>query len=498
MTAIGLGPADPSLVTQAALDALAAHPVRFVRTRRHPAVTVVGEATSFDDVYDRAQRFEDVYPTIVERLVDAAREHGEVLYALPGSPLVAEQTVELLRLDERVELVVIPGLSFLDLAWDRLGVDPLAAGVRVIDGHRFTTEAAGATGPLLVGQCDSTPVLSAIKLALPDEAQPGPAVTVLARLGLPDESVTTLAWEDLDRQVQPDHLTSVWIPALSAPVGAELIGVDELVRTLRERCPWDREQTHASLSRHLIEEAYEVVEAIDEVTAAGAPATSPATASASPAAAASGVSAAGPAFEHLEEELGDLLLQVVFHARLAAEEGQFGLADVARTLHDKLVRRHPHVFGTVDAADAGAVRANWEQLKAEEKGRDRTMEGVPAILPALAYAQKVGERAASVGFDWPDVTGARAKVDEELVELDEAANPAEQLEELGDLLYATVNVARHLHLDAEGALRQATAKFCRRFDALEDLAITSGRSVRQLDPAEADQLWETVKRAGAS
>lgn len=489
MIVIGLGPADASLITSAALQALGAHPVRFLRTRRHPAASVVGEATSFDDIYDRAERLEEVYPAIVDRLVEAARRHGTVVYAVPGSPLVAEQSVELLRADQRVELSVLPAMSFLDLAWDRLGVDPLAAGVRVIDGHRFAAEAAGAAGPLLVGQCDSTLVLSEIKLALPDEAQPGPVVTVLSRLGLPEESVTEVPWPDLDRHVRPDHLTTLWIPALSAPVGAELIRLNEVMRTLRERCPWDRKQTHASLSRHLIEEAYEVAEAIDEVTAAIEPppeASEGATASAE---------AAG-AFEHLEEELGDLFLQVLFHATLATEEGQFGLADVARTLHDKLVRRHPHVFGDVEAADAGAVRANWEQLKAAEKGRTSAMEGVSVSLPALVYCQKVGERAASAGFDWPDVTGARAKVDEELAELDAAGDPAAQLEELGDLLFATVNVARHLHLDAEGALRQATNKFRRRFDALEDLAAAGGRTLRQLTLAEADLLWESVKRAG--
>ena len=219
--------------------------------------------------------------------------------------------------DDRVEVEVLPALSYLDLAWARLAVDPVALGARLVDGRRFATEAAGERGPLLVGQCDQPHVLSDIKLALDD----GPEVVVLQRLGLPDESVQRVAWDDLDRAVEPDHLTSLWIPTLAAPVAGEVARFHELVRTLRAECPWDREQTHASLTRHLLEETYEVLEAIDHVD-----------------------EEAGTGFEALEEELGDLLFQVVFHSVLAAEEGQFTLADVARGIHDKLYARHPHVF----------------------------------------------------------------------------------------------------------------------------------------------------------
>ena len=175
-----------------------------------------------------------------------------VVYAVPGSPLVAERTVELLRLDPRIEVDVVAALSFVDLAWDRLGVDPFAAGVRLVDGHRFATEAAGSVGPLLVAQCDSRQVLSEIKLAVDD----GPEVIVLARLGLPDESVASVAWADLDRDVVTDHLTCLWIPHLADPVAAEIVRFEDLVRTLRVACPWDRKQTHASLTRHLVEETY--------------------------------------------------------------------------------------------------------------------------------------------------------------------------------------------------------------------------------------------------
>jgi tetrapyrrole methylase family protein/MazG family protein len=489
---VGLGPGPPDLVSPALNGALSRAPTsRFVRTRRHPSASALPDATSFDDVYEGGETMEGVYREIVERLVHAS-VRGAVLYAVPGSPMVAERTVELLRSDDRVAVEVAPAVSFLDLAWDRLGVDPLAAGVRLVDGQRFEVEAAGCAGPLLVAQCDSAAVLSDIKLSVDG----GPEVTVLARLGLPDESVRTVAWEHLDRSVEPDHLTSLWVPGLAVPVASELVRFAQLVRTLRERCPWDRQQTHRSLTRHLLEETYEVLEAIDELPAG---------------------------YPHLEEELGDLLFQVAFHATLAAEKGWFTLADVAAGVHDKLVARHPHVFGDVEAATAEAVMENWEQIKRREKGRSSAMDGVPGALPALLYADKVQRRAASVGFDWPDAAGARAKLAEELAELEaEIAgvdgtagggvpvgdgppargagdagasdrSPDRVAGEMGDLLFAAVNVARHLGVDAEAALRDASAKFRRRFQAVEDLA--RPRTLSDLSLADMDDLWEAVKQS---
>ncbi|MGH9094136.1 MAG: SAM-dependent methyltransferase, partial [Acidimicrobiales bacterium] len=264
---MGLGPGDPSLLTAETLAAIERIATRFVRTERHPSARAVAPAESFDAVYETAETLDDVYRTIAELVAAAARREapGEVLYAVPGSPLVAEQTVSLLLADPDVDVRLLPALSFLDLAWARLGIDPVAAGVKLVDGHRFAVEAAGQTGPLLVAQCDSPMVLSDIKLVVED----GPVVTVLQRLGLPDEQVASVPWAELDRAFEPDHLTCLWIPALAEPVAAEVTRFAELTRTLRARCPWDRAQTHQSLTRHLIEEAYEVVEAIDELDQPG-------------------------------------------------------------------------------------------------------------------------------------------------------------------------------------------------------------------------------------
>ena len=372
---VGLGPAGPDLISVATLDAVASHrpEQRWARTDRHPAVSALGRHGSFDDVYQRAEDLDAVYATIVTRLVEAAVAHGSVCYAVPGSPLVAERTVELLRRRDDIVLDIHPALSFCDLAWSRLGIDPFAAGVRLVDGHRFAVEAAGERGPLLVGQCDQRDVLSAVKLAV-DEA-PDTPVVVLQRLGLADESIRSVGWHDLDRVVEPDHLTSLWIPQLSAPVAVELMRFTELVRTLRERCPWDSVQTHASLQPYLVEEAYEVVDAIDHLEPTE-----------------------GHGVEAVEEELGDLLFQVVIHATIASEEGWFTLADVARGIHDKLERRHPHIFGDTAVDGAADVVRNWDQIKAEEKGRTGPFDGIADAFPPRLYAEKVLRRAERAGL----------------------------------------------------------------------------------------------------
>ncbi len=462
---VGLGPGEPGLVSTAALEAIAHVACRFLRTTRHPSAHLAEPARSFDQLYEQADDIEAVYTRIVDALVAAAGSEGQVLYAVPGSPFVAERTVELLRCAPGIEVVTVPSLSFLDLAWDRLGVDPVDAGVRMVDGHAFAEQAAGQAGPFLVSQCDTRLVLSAVKLSLDD----GPKVTVMQRLGLPDEAVFDVEWDDLDRSFEPDHLTCVWLPRLAAPVAAELVRFAELVRVLRAECPWDRSQTHQSLTRHLIEETYEVLDAID---ALGGPDDS-------------------QGYAHLEEELGDLLFQVGFHANLAAEAGQFELADVARGIHDKLVERHPHVFGP-----PGQPVPNWEEQKKREKGRASVMDGVPGHLPSLLYAYKMQSKAASVGFDWKNAAGAWAKIDEELAELRAAIDDGPDAgvavnDELGDVLFSMVNVARHLGVDPEAALRAAARKFRARFVAMEQLAAARGVPVD-------DDLWDQVKASEGS
>ena len=432
---VGLGPGDPTLVTAGTVAAIAATPVRYLRTERHPSAGLVANATTFDHHYDAEDTFEAVYRRIVADLRTAAVEHGQVLYAVPGSPRVLERTVDLLveaAAEGSVEVDVLAGLSFVDLAWVRLGVDPFDKGVRLIDAHQFASAAAGERGPLLVAHCHNKRVLSDVKLAV-DEG-PAEPVVVLQRLGLADESVTTVAWADLDRSFEPDHLTSIFIPAMATPVAGEVAAFVDLVAKLRAECPWDAEQTHASLSRHLVEETYEVLEALDEV-GDGGPDTD------------------AEAYAHLEEELGDLLFQIVFHTTLATEAGAFGLAEVARGVHDKLVHRHPHVFGHVEVDGAGDVVANWEQIKKAEKGRESIFDGIPKHLPALLFALKIHKKATAMGFD---VDGVIPAVSAAVA----AAETAETGDEsaVGDLLMAAVALARRGNVDPETALRAAATR----------------------------------------
>ncbi len=485
---VGLGPGSHDHVTVETRAAIERSSHRYLRTAVHPSADLVADATTFDHLYDSADTFDDVYLEIADTLRAAAVEHGEILYAVPGSPLVLERTVRHLLAAvgvpadsgdgaDRVECDVRPAMSFLDVAWARLGIDPIEAGVRLVDGHEFATSAAGERGPLLVAHAHANWVLSAIKLAV-DEATGDEAVTILQALGTPDERIIEVPWSELDRTIEADHLTSLWIPHLAAPVGGAYVRFHELTRTLREQCPWDIEQTHASLVPYLLEEAYEVVDAVD------------------------GLDPADPTTDDdLIEELGDLLYQIEFHATIAEQDGRFTIADVATGIHDKLIRRHPHVFGDLVGTDLDTdeVLANWDDIKRVEKGRTSVFDGIARSMPALAYAAKVGGKASKVGFDWPDVDGAFPKIAEETAELSAAiaeASPAATTDELGDLLFAIVNVARHLSIDPELALRAATDKFRDRFEGVERLALERSIDLRDADLATLDALWDEVKTTG--
>jgi tetrapyrrole methylase family protein/MazG family protein len=451
VTVVGLGPAGTDLLGPGVADLLAAAPGRaYLRTARHPAAAPFEGVPAFDHLYEDAATFDEVYAGIVEALVAAAVDAAPepVVYAVPGSPLVAERTVDLLRADARVEVTARPALSFLDLAWAALGIDPLAEGVRLVDAGDFGSVASHEGGPFLVAQCWSRHLLSDVKLAVTDEdglALPQPVV--LHHLGLEDEVVATVDWWDLDRTVGPDHLTSLYVPAM-VPVdgrsaGAAVARLVALMDTLRERCPWDRVQTHGSLMPHLIEESYEVLDALAELD---------------------GPEGDAVAYACLEEELGDLLFQIVFHARLADEAGRFDLAGVASGVHDKLVHRHPHVFGDVEADSADQVVTNWEAIKKSEKGRSSVTEGIPSTLPALMLATKLARKARAVGLEPDDATAAETA--ERLAALTrraEGTNPqpddplstdAGDLHRVsGELLFAVANLAQRLGVDSEQALR---------------------------------------------
>ncbi|MBI2172482.1 MAG: nucleoside triphosphate pyrophosphohydrolase [Chloroflexi bacterium] len=260
--------------------------------------------------------------------------------------------------------------------------------------------------------------------------------------------------------------------------------VDVLARLRSPQgCPWDREQTHQSLKRNLLEESYEVLEAIDREDLSffqGGP---------------RGASAYGG----LAEELGDVLLQILFHAQIASEAGWFSIDDVVSGITEKLVRRHPHVFGDAQVRDAREVETQWEELKRQErqgKPEESMLGKVPKETPSLAYSQLVQERASRAGFDWPNVEGVLEKVSEEVAEIAGAPTPEERAGELGDLLFSLVNACRWMGVHAEDALRQSNARFTRRFTTMERLARERGAAFAELPLAQKDALWEEAKGMG--
>lgn len=476
ITIVGLGPGSIDSINQQTLNEIERVKVRFVRTTRHPSSHLVKDAVSFDEEYERHDSFEDVYTAITKRLIQAAHQNGEILYAVPGSPLVLEQTVQQLLKDETVNIVLVPAMSFLDIAWSELRIDPVDAGVRMIDGHRFAELAAGQRGPLLVAQCHAQWVLSNIKLAH-ESASGDESVVILHHLGLDDQRVITTTWQNIDREIEPDHLTTIYIPQLAEPIAGEMARLHALARTLREQCPWDREQSHDSLVRYLIEETYEVVDAINALDADD-PSTDDA----------------------LIEELGDLLYQVEFHATIAEQQGRFSIADVANSIHDKLVRRHPHVFGDVKADSPEAVVTTWDAIKQQERGdinSKSVFDGVATAAPALMYSSKLQKRAAEQGFDWPNSDGPYEKITEEIAELREAVrlngDPQTVRMELGDVLFSVVNLSRHLGVDAETALRSAAEKFKMRFEKVVELATQRKINLSTCSLAELDAIWDEIK-----
>ncbi|MEK7296251.1 MAG: nucleoside triphosphate pyrophosphohydrolase, partial [Actinomycetota bacterium] len=308
-------------------------------------------------------------------------------------------------------------------------------------------------------------------------------VVILHHLGLSDQRVEHTTWKHLDQVVDADHLTSLYIPRLANPIAGEMVQLSQLARTLREQCPWDRQQTHESLIKYLLEETYEVVDAIGALDL-NDPSTDVA----------------------LIEELGDLLYQIEFHATIAEQQGRFSMVDIARTIHSKLVRRHPHVFGDIVVKNADEVVTNWDSIKKiereskllESSDRVSVFDGVATSSPSLILATKLQKRAADVGFDWPNADGAYAKIVEETAELRDAiragGDPQVVRMELGDLLFSVVNLSRHIGHDAELALRTSANKFRTRFEYVERLAHDHGIDIANASLEELDSLWDEAKR----
>lgn len=495
ITIVGLGPGSPAQISIGALDALREANHIYFRTKVHPVIPWLIEElslspadyTTFDSIYETAQSFDQVYEEIVGILTAKVNEGGTVTYAVPGHPAVAETTVtQLLEWAKNTgkSIRVVPSMSCLDAVYSSLGIDPTMG---LVVGDAFELEGSFAGRPLLLTQVYNRLIASDVKLKLMEQFDDEYPITVIRAAGIPgEERMVTIPLYQLDTLPWIDHLTSVYVPAQqeetqtapgpeSTKCAYPLDPLVEVMQRLRapEGCPWDQVQTHESLRRYLVEETYEVLEAIDNAD-----------------------------WEHVKEELGDVLLQVVFHAEIAAESRRFDINDVVAAVTEKLIRRHPHVFGNVHVENAAEVSFNWEKIKERERellGAEykSILDGVPKGLPALTRAEKIQAKAAKVGFEWEDVAGAMDKVLEELQELQEAWKKEDQAAvhaELGDLLFALVNVARYLDVDPEMALREATEKFIARFNYIEKSAAKQGRELADMNLEEMDELWNAAKK----
>jgi len=433
---VGLGPGDAELMTRRTYELVARAPVARLRTRVHPAAAAFPDVASYDDLYESAESFDALYQAIATDLIGLARNApgGEVLYVVPGSPMVAERSVELLIETNDVTTVLEPAVSVIDVACAALGRDPMASGLRVLDALA-NAEPFRGPGPLLVLQTYSSEILASVA----DRLAPSTEVTVLHHVGLADEVIVQLPAAALVSFGDVDHLTSLWIDGLRT-AGEAMDDLVSFMRRLRLECPWDQEQTHASLTRHLLEEAYETLDAleafvhvegddVDEVAA------------------------------HVEEELGDLLFQIVFHAELGDEEGLFNFATIADGVRDKLIGRHPHVFGDTQVSDSNEVAARWEILKRDEKGRESVTDGIAWQLPALVLYTKLLRKASLADLrDDGETSRARALDAVRAASLDHAsANDARSTSDVeatwGDAIVALVEMAQWAGVDLEGVLR---------------------------------------------
>lgn len=476
----GLGPGSPDQIPGALWSVLAeGDKAFFLRTASHPAVEEIRRRgisfVSFDYVYEEASTFEEVYNRIVQSLLQAAREK-DVIYAVPGHPLVAETSVVLLLQEaaqEEISTFIIPAMSCLDAIYAALSLDP-TQGLVILDALDFKLSRWDWSKAAIITQVYSRQVAGEVKLALMEFLPDEHPVTVIRAAGVPgEERIEVVPLYELDRLPWIDYLTSLYIAPHPEADKYTLEGLAEIMARLRgpDGCPWDREQTPQTLKRYLLEETYEVLEALD----------------------------AGD-MHKLCEELGDLLLQIVFQARLAEEKGYFKLADVVAGIVDKMIRRHPHVFGSSRLKTPEQVLERWDKIKADEqraKGEEVSLLKISRALPALLKALKVQEQAARVGFDWSEVKEVWAKVEEEIQELKEVCRTGTEekiTEEVGDVLFALVNLARWLKVEPEGALSRTVDKFCLRFRYLEEAARYQGRDLRSMSLQEMDVLWEEAKK----
>lgn len=463
---IGLGPGEPDYLTVKAWNLLRSGVPLFLKTEKHPVAALLQQERikfySFDFPL-HLENGEEAVDRICSRVIAAAQEGGRAAYAVPGSLRGEASVKELYRRSREsgLKVQIVPGL----------GLPEAAAALSLSEEEGFlVVDTAGLQAVedlyrchLLVTRVSSPGTACRLKLKLM-EVYPGDhPVEVLRPGGGSFPQPEPLSLSRLDELSEVDEQTAVYVPPLGRYTLGQLV---DIMRRLRKECPWDRQQDHRSLRPYVLEEAYEVVNAITEGGAA-----------------------------EIKEELGDLLLQVVFHSQIAREAGSFGIPEIITGITSKIIHRHPHVFGETEVKDAAEVARNWQKIKAEE-GKGKGDFKADKALPSLLKAGKIQKRAADVGFDWPSVEGAADKVKEEVEEVISAYKEGEKVkieEEMGDILFSVVNMARFLEVDPEVALSTTVEKFIRRFRYIVRKAEEKGERVDKYSLETLDKWWEEAK-----
>lgn len=474
---IGLGAGDLDQLPLGVYKKLKAADNLYVRTEDHPVLAELEQEgltfNSFDAVYEKHDTFSPVYEEIAETLISLSQQTA-VIYAVPGHPLVAEQTVQNLIEAEkqgRCQLAIEGGHSFLDSLFGALRIDPIE-GFQLMDGTEMTSDQVNMTQHLLIAQVYDSFSASEVKLTLMEKYPDDYPVTIVTAAGSADEVLRTVPLHELDRSTEVNNLTTVYVPPAEEQTQRlkEWQTFRSIIAKLRspEGCPWDREQTHESLSPYLIEEAHELLQAIREGDD-----------------------------DAIADELGDVLLQVFLHAQIGQDNGYFQLEDVLESISAKMIRRHPHVFGDVTAEDSDQVVANWQEIKAQEKpAADSLLAGQDRFSSSLTTSFNYQKKAAKVGFSWPDAAGAWDKFHEELQEFQQEVakgSKARQLDELGDLLFTLVNLARFFDLSPEEAMMQANRKFQTRFRYVEQQVKEGTGNFSDYTLEQLDGFWNQAK-----
>ncbi|AUM97318.1 MULTISPECIES: bifunctional methyltransferase/pyrophosphohydrolase YabN [Clostridium] len=475
---IGLGPGSKESITLGTIDSLKTVDKVFLRTEKHPTVEYINKLgityETFDGEYEVGESFDDVYNSIAKSLIEASKDYSDIIYAVPGHPLVAEKSVDILiKLcrQNNIKFKILPAVSFVDALMESLLLDPVE-GLKIIDAFDIKNQVMDKRIGTIITQVYDKFIASEVKLNLMNYYKDDTEIFFVRAAGIEGlEEIRKIPLYELDRQHNIDHLTSVYIPKVLNN-NYDFMDLLDIMDKLRgeDGCPWDKEQTHTSLKKYLIEESYEVIEAIDNKDV-----------------------------DMLIEELGDVLLQVVFHSQIGKEDGFFEIKDVIQSICDKMINRHPHVFSDLEINNSNEVLENWDKIKSMEQGNETYTDSIRHIaktLPALMRADKVQKKAAKVGFDWENIEDAMKKIIEEYKEIEDvykSKNKVKILEEIGDLLFSVVNVARFLDIDPENALNYSIDKFINRFQYIEDEAIAMGRSLDNMSLEEMDELWKEAK-----